>query len=271
MDALNALDALDILDDYLDGGYHRQHIHQDVSLNESGGSVGISESINSDESIDSLDKIAAEVAACRKCGLCEQRRNVVPGEGCAVPLVMVVGEGPGGEEDAQGRPFVGPAGQLLDKMLASVGLSRDKNCYIANTVKCRPPGNRTPQPEETAACRPFLERQLALLQPRVVLCMGNTAIHCLAATNEGVTHLHGRWMKLNVTGMKNTALMPSFHPSALLRDASYKAPAFQDLKALAARLVGLSKSYAEEALPLLQRYAAKDKALAAALPPGYLP
>jgi DNA polymerase len=262
------VEALDTIADFLEGGYHRPHVapaQEEVQFREAetahpGGDIP--------EAVDSLDKIASDIAVCKRCRLCQGRRNSVPGEGCAVPLVLVIGEGPGAEEDAQGRPFVGPAGQLLDKMLASVGLFRERNCYIVNAVKCRPPGNRTPQADEMSLCRTFLERQIAILEPPLILCMGNTAIHDLLNTPEGVTRLHGRWTKAEIGGRK-IPLMPSFHPSALLRDASYKGPAFQDLKALAARLVGLNKTYASQALPLLRRYAVKDKTLAAALPPDY--
>ena len=119
-----------------------------------------------------LAAIAREVEACRACRLCEKRKRAVPGQGPTRPLAMVVGEGPGAEEDERGLPFVGPAGQLLDKMLASIGLDRATNCFIANVVKCRPPQNRDPAPDEREACLGYLRRQIALLRPKAILCAG---------------------------------------------------------------------------------------------------
>ncbi len=151
----------------------------------------------------------------------------MPGQGPAAPLAMVVGEGPGAEEDAQGLPFVGPAGKLLDKMLASVGLSRDRNCFITNVVKCRPPGNRDPAPDERAACGVYLRRQIALLKPKALLCVGRVAAQALLDTSEGINRLRGRWMRFEAV-----PLIATFHPSALLRDESLKRPAWEDLKLL---------------------------------------
>ena len=124
------------------------------------------------EDPDSLEKIASQVAVCNKCRLCEKRNKVVPGMGVLNPDVLVVGEGPGGDEDMQGLPFVGKAGQYLDKWLEAIGLSRHTNCFIGNVVKCRPPMNRDPQPDEIAACLPYLERQIALIKPKFILTVG---------------------------------------------------------------------------------------------------
>lgn len=176
---------------------------------------------------DSLATVAQEAARCRKCRLASGRARAVPGEGAARPLVLVVGEGPGAEEDASGRPFVGPAGQLLDRMLAAIGLSRAENCYIANVVKCRPPMNRDPAPDEQAACIGYLERQVALLRPKAILAAGRVPAQALLGTKEGVVKLRGR-----VWDYKGLPLVASYHPSALLRNEELKRPAWEDLKLL---------------------------------------
>jgi DNA polymerase len=199
---------------------------------------------------DSLEAVAADIGVCKTCGLAPTRTNVVPGEGVERPLVMVIGEGPGADEDRSGRPFVGRAGQLLDKMLQSIGLSRDKNCFIANIVKCRPPENREPSPEEVAACFPYLQRQITLLCPRVILCAGRTAAQNLLKTSMGINALRGAFGEFRTNkpdglsfegsndNIAETAIpvLCTFHPSALLRDESKKRPAWEDLKLLKARL-----------------------------------
>jgi DNA polymerase len=183
-----------------------------------------------------LVTIASEIAACHACRLCEKRTNVVPGEGVERPLVFVVGEGPGADEDASGRPFVGKAGQLLDKMLAAIQLSRETNCFIGNVVKCRPPGNRDPQPDERDACMPFLRRQIALLRPAFLLCMGRTAAQAMLNTDEGITRLRGKFYQYKVDDSLEIPMMVTFHPSYLLRDPNQKRWAWEDLKLLRARL-----------------------------------
>jgi DNA polymerase len=209
--------------------------------------------------------IAGEVASCGACDLAPGRNRVVPGEGCGNPLVMVVGDGPGADEDALGRPFVGRAGQLLDKMLASIGLYREKNCFIANVVKCRPPENRDPRPEEAAACLPFLHRQMAALRPRVILAAGRVAAHYLLGTEEPIGRIRGKFFPLPVPGLGQVPLIAIYHPSALLRSESLKIPAFDDLKTLMARLLFLDEEYREEMQSLAERYAAKDPRFAALL------
>ena len=189
----------------------------------------------------SLPDLAALVGECRACALAATRKHAVPGEGIERPLVLVIGEGPGADEDATGRPFVGKAGQLLDKMLASIGLSRTENCYIANIVKCRPPGNRDPQPAEVAACIPFLHRQIQLLRPRAILCAGRVAAQTLLNTSRGITALRGEFTVYNgggsgAEGEKAIPVLCTYHPSALLRDESYKRPAWEDLKLLKSHL-----------------------------------
>jgi DNA polymerase len=148
---------------------------------------------------------------------------------------MVVGEGPGADEDSTGRPFVGRAGQLLDKMLESIGLSRSKNCFIANMIKCRPPGNRDPGSEEIATCFPFLERQITLLSPQIILCAGRVAAQNLLKTNTGINALRGEFKELSI-GETKIPVLCTFHPSAILRDESLKRPAWEDLKLLKSRL-----------------------------------
>ena len=191
-----------------------------------------------------LASLTAAVGNCTACGLAATRTNAVPGEGSDRPLVMVIGEGPGADEDASGRPFVGRAGQLLDRMLASIGLFRDRNCYIANMVKCRPPGNRDPAPEEIAACFPFLEQQITLLRPRAILCAGRVAAQNLLKTGKGINALRGTFAEFKPNPAADFSLgdgapipvLCTFHPSAILRDESLKRPAWEDLKLLRSHL-----------------------------------
>ena len=178
-----------------------------------------------------LATLSREAGICQACRLQAGRKKVVFGTGVESPIVLVVGEGPGAEEDAQGLPFVGPAGQLLDKMLAAIGVSRERNAYIANVVKCRPPSNRDPAPDEVKACSAWLERQIEILSPSVILCLGRTAIQALTGQAEGITKLHGRWFEY-----RGIPLIGTFHPSAILRDEAYKRPAWEDLKLLRDKL-----------------------------------
>jgi DNA polymerase len=180
---------------------------------------------------DSMEKIAADVRSCTLCRLCQTRTNAVPGEGVSQPLVMVIGEGPGADEDTSGRPFVGRAGQLLDKMLSSIGLSRENNCFIANVIKCRPPQNRDPHPDETAACASFLARQIQLLQPRFILCAGRIAGQTLLNTSEPIGKLRGKFINFQADG-REIPFLATYHPSALLRNEDLKRPAWEDLKLL---------------------------------------
>ena len=185
-----------------------------------------------------LDSIANKISACQNCILAKTRKNVVPGEGVPTPAVLVIGEGPGADEDAQGRPFVGKAGQLLDKMLAAINLNRTKNCFIANIVKCRPPMNRDPSPEECAACSSFLQAQIHVLKPKMILAVGRIALQKLLDTSIGITKMHGKILDYN-----GIPFMATFHPSALLRDESYKRPAWEDLKIFRAKLLELCPNY----------------------------
>ncbi len=163
---------------------------------------------------------------CRRCRLSESRTTIVFGSGNPYAELVVIGEGPGAEEDAQGKPFVGRAGQLLTRMLESVQISRDE-VFIMNAVKCRPPSNRNPEPDELAACAPFLAAQLATLQPRVVLALGSVAAQTLLRTKEAIGRLRGR-----VHPFGGGVLIPTFHPAFLLRNPGpeYRRMAWEDLK-----------------------------------------
>ncbi|MBQ9238484.1 MAG: uracil-DNA glycosylase [Treponema sp.] len=187
----------------------------------------------------SLNSIAAQIATCTRCPLARTRTKTVPGMGREHPVVLVVGEGPGHDEDVQGLPFVGPAGKLLDKMLSAINLDRRTNCYIANVVKCRPPHNRTPYPEETAACGPFLAAQIQVLKPHMILAAGRTAAHHLLATTAPLTRLRGRFFSYG-----DIPVLVTYHPSALLRDASLKRPTWEDLKLFRAHLLERVPDYA---------------------------
>ena len=167
---------------------------------------------------------------CRKCRLWETRTNVVIGVGNRTADIMFVGEGPGQQEDLQGEPFVGPAGKLLDKMLASIGLDREK-VYIANIVKCRPPGNRDPHDDEQEACMNYLRYQLMLVKPKIIVCLGRIAATAIIDKDFKITRQHGQW-----TERKGYWFIATYHPSALLRDESKKRPAWEDLKLIRAKL-----------------------------------
>lgn len=167
---------------------------------------------------------------CRKCRLWETRTNVVIGVGNRNADIMFVGEGPGQQEDLQGEPFVGPAGKLLDKMLASIGLDREK-VYIANIVKCRPPGNRDPHDDEQEACMNYLRYQLMLVKPKIIVCLGRIAATAIIDRDFKITRQHGQW-----TERKGYWFIATYHPSALLRDESKKRPAWEDLKLIRAKL-----------------------------------
>lgn len=178
-----------------------------------------------------ISDINEKVLKCTRCGLSRTRTNIVPGEGVSNPLVLVVGEGPGYDEDMQGRPFVGKAGVLLDKMLAAIQLNRETNCYIANVVKCRPPQNRDPLPEEQECCFSFLEAQIKVLKPKMILCVGRISAHALLKTEDSIGKIHGQFFDYN-----NIPLMVTYHPSALLRNEELKRPAWDDLKAFKTKL-----------------------------------
>ena len=174
-----------------------------------------------------LQTLQQECLACRRCGLCATRTNVVFGQGVPDAEVLFVGEGPGASEDAQGLPFVGRSGQLLDHYLEAIDLSREKNVYIANIVKCRPPQNRDPLPEEAKACKPWLRQQFQLLQPRIVVCLGRIAAQQMIDPEFLLTRNHGKFID-----KQGTLFMATYHPAALLRYPENKVAAFGDFVAL---------------------------------------
>jgi DNA polymerase len=181
-----------------------------------------------------LDGLREQVSTCTACGLCRNRRQAVFGMGAEQARWMVVGEAPGEQEDRQGLPFVGRSGQLLDAMLASVGMSRERDVFIANVIKCRPPGNRNPKPEEIAACRPYLMRQISLVKPERILVLGRFAAQTLLGTDAPIGSLRGRLHTLQADG-RDIPMVVSYHPAYLLRSPGEKARAWQDLR-LAATL-----------------------------------
>ena len=176
---------------------------------------------------ESLEKLCEE---CTRCGLCKTRNNVVFGVGVRDADIMFIGEGPGEQEDLQGEPFVGAAGKFLDDMLSIIGINR-KNCYIANIVKCRPPGNRDPQDEEQAACIGYLRKQVELVKPQIIVCLGRIAARRIIYPDYRITRDHGTWICRNGTWM--TAI---YHPSALLRDVSKRPETFVDLLSIEEKL-----------------------------------
>ena len=173
-----------------------------------------------------MKQLELACASCRRCGLGATRTNLVFGVGRAPSELMFVGEGPGEQEDLKGEPFVGPAGKLLDDMLEMIGLDRTK-IYIANTVKCRPPMNRDPAEEEMAACRSWLDQQIALVRPKIIVCLGRIAAGALIRKDFRITREHGQWFEKD--GVKYMAI---YHPSALLRDVSKRPETFADLREL---------------------------------------
>ncbi len=174
--------------------------------------------------LQSLQQVALEVQGCKACALHLYRTKVVVGEGEPRAELVFVGEGPGEEEDLQGRPFVGPAGQLLDKIISAMGLSRQE-VFIGNVVKCRPPGNRIPRPEEVEACSSFLFRQLRAISPKVICALGAVAAQTLLNTSDPIGRLRGRFQK-----WEGIAVMPTFHPSYLLRNPEKKRQVWEDMK-----------------------------------------
>ena len=175
-------------------------------------------------STETFEQIHAEIGDCTRCPLHTGRTHVVHTEGNRKARLMFVGEAPGADEDAQARPFVGRAGQLLTKIIEAIGLKREQ-VLIGNVNRCRPPGNRAPMPDEAATCKPFLEREIAIVQPDVIVVLGNTAMKNLLETREGITRARGRFHEY-----KGIKVMPTFHPAYLLRDPSKKRETWEDLK-----------------------------------------
>jgi len=270
---------LDLAGDYLKDGYYKEHkdpvtvqtetqAHKSDEANTNNlSSLPLAYQVEEDESSGSessifespdsaLAGLYSAINNCNECPLGSGRINPVPGEGAANPLVMVIGEGPDEDEDRTGRPFAGKAGQLLDRMLASVGLSRETNCYITNIVKCRPPENRDPGPEEISSCIKFLKRQIILLRPLVILCAGRVAAQNILDTREGINSLRNSFTEYRpgFSGdpgeeieEKAIPVLCTFHPGAILRDESLKRPVWEDLKLLRSKLISLNGDYAASA------------------------
>ncbi len=174
---------------------------------------------------DTLDKLKEQALKCHLCELSKSRTNVVFGEGNPHAQIMFIGEGPGATEDSMGRPFVGRSGELLTKMIENVLLIKREETYIANIVKCRPPGNRVPSPTEAHTCQPFLLKQIELIKPKIIVTLGGTAYHYMTGDETGITKVRGTLHQQN-----GYTLIPTYHPSFLLRNPSAKKEVFEDLK-----------------------------------------
>lgn len=186
--------------------------------------------------LDSLEDLKNTALGCARCGLRAGCSGVVFGEGHPRARLMLIGEGPGADEDRLGRPFVGKAGQLLDSILEAIQLERFTHTYIANVVKCRPPGNRAPRPEEAEQCLPWLYRQIELVSPVIIVLLGSTALQNLIDPDGRITKMRGQWL-VSKSGIK---IMPTYHPAALLRDSSKKRPVWEDFQKVRDELRGLS-------------------------------
>lgn len=173
---------------------------------------------------DALDALVAELGDCKRCPLGNKRTKLVFGEGNPSARIMFIGEAPGRDEDQQGRPFVGRAGQLLDRIIAAMGLKRS-DVYIANVLKCRPPDNRVPLPAEVVHCLPYLERQIAIIQPELVICLGATSAQHLLGPGESISRIRGRFFPY-----RNTTVMATYHPAYLLRNPAAKADVWADIQ-----------------------------------------
>lgn len=200
---------------------------QDLQVNAQLPAQQISEPKPSSATV-TLESLAQTVSACQACGLCKTRTQTVFADGTPHAPLMVVGEAPGADEDAQGFPFVGKAGQLLDKMLGSIQHSRGNNVYIANVLKCRPPQNRNPEPTEIEQCWPFLKQQIEINQPKVLLLVGRFAINVILKTERPISQLRGQVHMVNI-GHLNIPTIVSYHPAYLLRRPEEKAKAWDDL------------------------------------------
>jgi uracil-DNA glycosylase len=179
---------------------------------------------------DTLARIREDIGDCKRCRLCEARNKIVFGDGNGQAELVFVGEGPGHDEDIQGLPFVGRAGKLLTQMIEAMGLRR-ADVYICNIVKCRPPQNRQPERDEVATCSPFLDRQLAVIQPKVIVCLGSVAAQTLLGTNKSISQFRGKWFDF-----RGSKLMATYHPAFLLRTPSAKSDVWTDLKKVMAEL-----------------------------------
>jgi len=175
----------------------------------------------------SLEALKKEVLNCNKCGLAKTRNHVIFGEGNSHAPILIIGEAPGRDEDLQGRPFVGYSGQLLDKILDACGFNRTQHVYISNIIKCRPPGNRVPYPEEIEKCKPLLLQQIKLINPKILILLGATALKNMIGPDMRITKIRGNWIP-----WENRLAMPVYHPSALLRNPALKKDTWEDFKKL---------------------------------------
>ncbi|BBB32692.1 DNA polymerase bacteriophage-type [Thermotomaculum hydrothermale] len=199
-----------------------------------------------------LKQMAKEVANCKACPLSQKRQNSVLGEGNPHTDLMFIGEGPGADEDRQGRPFVGRAGQLLTKIINAMGLERS-DVYISNVVKCRPPFNRDPEPEEIAACWHFIEKQIELIKPKVICTLGRISTKTILMTTESISRLRGRFGEY-----KGIKVMPTFHPSYLLRNPSAKKQVWEDMQKIMHYLAEHSETLGEKIKKKLEEYNGKN-------------
>jgi DNA polymerase len=229
--------TLNLLEDWLTTGFSRKHPELEIDETVHARAADTAEPVPRfvhvegpapvDDRPAVLAEVAAEVASCAKCGLSANRTVTVPGEGSLHPPVMFVGEGPGAEEDRTGRPFVGAAGKYLDTWFKPIGLTRSQ-VFIANCVKCRPPQNREPHPDELGACLPYLERQIAAIKPKVICCLGRIAAQTLLGTASSLGSLRGK-----VHQRRGIPVVVTYHPSAVLRDkAGLRKPVWDDLQLL---------------------------------------
>ncbi|MBX9685053.1 MAG: uracil-DNA glycosylase [Candidatus Obscuribacterales bacterium] len=189
------------------------------------------------ETFENLESLKIFVSSCQRCGLCTERTNTVFSRGNPEAKLMIIGEGPGQQEDLSGLPFVGRAGQLLDKILASADIDKDRDVYICNVVKCRPPGNRVPTPDEMEKCRPYLDAQISFIKPKLIILAGATAVQALLKSKDPISRMRGKWYE-HSSGAK---VMPVFHPSYLLRNDSREVGSpkwlmWQDIKEVARAL-----------------------------------
>ncbi len=177
-----------------------------------------------------IGSLRNEIMSCTKCSLSQTRNNVIFGEGSTSAGIFIIGEAPGRDEDIQGRPFVGKAGQLLDKILAACGFTRSKHVFISNIVKCRPPDNRIPSPQEAATCMPWLLKQIELINPGILILLGATALKYMAGNELKISRERGNWLMLD-----GRLAMPVYHPAALLRDPSLKRDTWEDFKKIVSK------------------------------------
>lgn len=206
------------------------YTHLDLSRSPASGSESLAPALPAPAASEAFEVLAAEIAACRACGLCDQRTNPVVGVGNTAAELMFIGEAPGRDEDLAGEPFVGRAGQLLTDIIRAMTFRRE-DVYIANVVKCRPPQNRNPEPGELDACRPFLQRQIELIQPRVIVTLGRFALQSTLERNVAISTVRGEWQEY-----RGIRVMPTYHPAYLLRNPSAKRDVWNDMKKVMAEL-----------------------------------